>query len=83
LTRITFRLRWRGQRLRVQITPQQAEYQLLDGAELKLRHHGRLITVTMDSPVLQPIPPAPATDRLAQPVGREPLGRRLPGDTTG
>jgi alpha,alpha-trehalose phosphorylase len=83
LTRITFRLRWRGQRLRVQITPQQAEYQLLDGARLKLSHHGQLITLTMGSPVVQPIPPAPPTDRLAQPVGREPLGRRLLGDAAG
>jgi alpha,alpha-trehalose phosphorylase len=83
LARITFRLRWRGQRLRVQITPGEVEYQLLDGTGLKLSHHGQLIALTMDSPVVQPIPPAPPTEPLAQPVGREPLGRRLPGDVAG
>jgi alpha,alpha-trehalose phosphorylase len=83
LTRIAFRLRWRGQRLRVEISPGQAEYQLLDGAGLELSHHGQLITLTMDSPVVQPTPPAPPTEHLTQPVGREPLARRLPGDAAG
>ncbi|MBV8541388.1 MAG: glycoside hydrolase family 65 protein [Pseudonocardiales bacterium] len=83
LTRITFRLRWRGRRLQVRITPGQAEYQLLDGAELALSHHGRPITLTGDSPVVEPVPLAPPTDDLAQPVGREPLARRLSGDVAG
>jgi alpha,alpha-trehalose phosphorylase len=77
LTRITFRLRWRGRRLRVQITPAQAEYRLLDGDELRLSHYGQLVTVRADPPLVRPIPPTPPTDHLAQPVGREPLARRL------
>jgi alpha,alpha-trehalose phosphorylase len=77
LTRITFRLRWRGRRLRVQITPGQAEYRLLDGDELELSHYQQLVTVTADHPLVRPIPPTPPTDHLAQPVGREPLARRL------
>jgi alpha,alpha-trehalose phosphorylase len=77
LARITFRLRWRGRRLRVQITPGQAEYRLLDGDELELSHYGQLVTVTADPPLVRPIPPLPPTDHLAQPVGREPLARRL------
>ncbi|MGH3618786.1 MAG: glycosyl hydrolase family 65 protein, partial [Pseudonocardiaceae bacterium] len=80
LTRITFRLRWRGRRLRVEITPGHTEYQLLEGAGLELRHHGQPVTVTMDAPVMQTIPPVPSTDHVAQPQGREPLARRLPGD---
>jgi alpha,alpha-trehalose phosphorylase len=83
LTRIAFRLRWRGRRLRVEITPRHAEYQLLDGAALELSHHGKPITLTMDPPVVQPIPPAPPADHLAQPVGREPLARQLPDDAAG
>ncbi|MGH3774451.1 MAG: glycoside hydrolase family 65 protein [Pseudonocardiaceae bacterium] len=83
LNKITFRLRWRGQRLRVQITPGQAEYQLLEGTELELSHHGQLLTLTADSPAVQPIPPAPPTDQLVQPVGREPLARRPGGDAAG
>jgi alpha,alpha-trehalose phosphorylase len=80
LTRITFRLRWRGQRLRVEITPDQAEYRLLDSTGLELSHHGRPITLNADSPVVLAIPPPPPTDHLTQPVGREPLARRLPDD---
>jgi alpha,alpha-trehalose phosphorylase len=83
LTRITFRLRWRGQRLRVEITPGQAEYRLLDSAGLELSHHGQPITLTKEEPVVLPIPPPPPTDHLAQPVGREPLARRLPDDEPG
>ena len=82
LTRITFRLRWRGRRLQVQITPGQAEYRLLEGVELELKHHGQPITLTVGSPVVQTIPPDPPTDHPTQPVGREPLARRLRGDTT-
>jgi alpha,alpha-trehalose phosphorylase len=76
LTRITFRLRWRGRRLRVQITPGQAEYQLLEGAELDLSHYGQLVTVKTESPQVLSIPPTPPTEHLTQPVGREPLARR-------
>jgi alpha,alpha-trehalose phosphorylase len=83
LTRITFRLRWRGQRLRIQITPGQAEYQLLEGSELELRHHGQVITLTVNSPVVELIPPNPPTNHITHPVGREPLCRRLRGDATG
>ncbi|MGH3813307.1 MAG: glycoside hydrolase family 65 protein [Pseudonocardiaceae bacterium] len=79
LSRITFRLRWRGQRLQVKITPGQAEYQLLEGTELELSHHGQFVTLAAGSPAVQPIPPAPPTDQLTQPVGREPLARRLRG----
>ncbi|MGH3854070.1 MAG: glycoside hydrolase family 65 protein [Pseudonocardiaceae bacterium] len=75
LTRITFRLRWRGRRLRVQITPGQAEYQLLEGPELELRHHGHLITLTPDTPQTAPITASPPTDHPTQPPGREPLAR--------
>jgi alpha,alpha-trehalose phosphorylase len=80
LTRITFRLRWRGRRLQVEITRGEAKYQLLEGTELELRHHGQPITVTVDSPAVQPIPPIPPTDPITQPVGREPLARRLGRD---
>jgi alpha,alpha-trehalose phosphorylase len=83
LTRITFRLRWRGRRLRIQITPGQAEYQLLEGTELELKHHEHSITLTVNSPVIASIPPTPPTSPVTQPVEREPLSRRLHGDTTG
>ncbi len=79
LTRITFRLRWHGQRLRVQITRGQAEYRLLVGDKLELNHYGQPITLIGETPQVQPIPSAPPPDQLVQPVGREPLARRLRG----
>ncbi|MGH3694397.1 MAG: glycoside hydrolase family 65 protein [Pseudonocardiaceae bacterium] len=77
LTRITFRLRWRGQRLRVQITRGTAEYRLLEGEELELNHYGQPITLTGEAPQVRSIPSVPPPDQLVQPVGREPLARRL------
>ncbi|HET9254627.1 MAG TPA: glycosyl hydrolase family 65 protein [Pseudonocardiaceae bacterium] len=77
LTRITFRLRWRGRRLRVQITAGQAEYRLLEGIELELSHYGQRVTIKADSPQVVPIPPPPPVDPLTQPAGREPLARRI------
>ncbi|HYZ37905.1 MAG TPA: glycosyl hydrolase family 65 protein [Pseudonocardiaceae bacterium] len=77
LTKITFRLRWRGQRLRVTITPGHAEYQLLDGTELEFKHHQQTVMITTNSPAVAPIPPAPPTSHITQPVGREPLCPRL------
>jgi alpha,alpha-trehalose phosphorylase len=77
LNGIAFRLRWRGRRLQVHITPGQAEYRLLEGAQLELRHHGQPITLTVGSPETQPIPRLASAAHLAQPPGREPLARRL------
>jgi alpha,alpha-trehalose phosphorylase len=82
LNKITFRLRWRGRRLQVQITPGQAEYQLLEGTTLELKHHKQPITLTLDSPTIRPIPPTPPTDQVTQPTGREPLARQPPHHTT-
>ena len=82
LTRITFRLRWRGRRLRVEIRPGEAEYRLMEGSELEFHHHGERMTLRKDAPVAAPIPPPPPTDHVVQPVGREPLARRLRETTT-
>jgi alpha,alpha-trehalose phosphorylase len=82
LTRITFRLRWRGQRLRVEIKPGEVEYRLMEGSELEFHHHGERMTLRKDAPVVAPIPPTPPTDHVVQPVGREPLARRLRETTT-
>jgi alpha,alpha-trehalose phosphorylase len=76
LTRITFRLRWRGRLLRVRITCGEVEYQLLEGTELELKHHGQPVTLTVGSPMIAPIPPTSPTDPLTQPAGREPLARQ-------
>jgi alpha,alpha-trehalose phosphorylase len=77
LSRIAFRLRWRGRRLLVTITPEQVEYRLLDGPDLELRHHGMPITVPRDGSAIHPIPAFDTVEPVHQPPGGEPLARRI------
>ena len=47
LTRLKFAIGWRGQRLRVDITPGRVRYELIgDGGALELRHEGEALSVT-------------------------------------
>jgi alpha,alpha-trehalose phosphorylase len=75
LSRLTFRLVYRGRRLRVHLQPDAARYELLDGEPLDLVHHGERLTVESGSPEDRPIPPAPARTAPQQPPGRTPPRR--------
>jgi alpha,alpha-trehalose phosphorylase len=78
LTRVAFSIRCRGTaQLRVEIEPKHATYTLVRGDPLKIRHHGRALTVTTDKSQRRAIPPAPALERPTQPPGREPARRRV------
>ena len=76
LTRLAFGMCFRGRRLRVEVTHEQARYSLLQGSRLDLTHHGDAITVTADRPVSRPIPALAATATPTQPHGRSPAPRR-------
>lgn len=76
LTRLAFRLLFRGRRIRVEVDHRQARYALLHGAPLDVAHHGATVTLTPGEPVTRPIPPPPARETLAQPPGRAPTPRR-------
>jgi alpha,alpha-trehalose phosphorylase len=75
LTRLTFRLLYRGRRLLVDVRRDAAEYRLLHGEPLELLHHGEVITVTPGSPEGRPIPPPPRLSPAEQPPGRAPPRR--------
>jgi alpha,alpha-trehalose phosphorylase len=75
LTRLTFRLLYRGRRLRVDVRSDAAEYELLHGEPLELLHHGEAVTVTAGSRERRPIPPAPRRTPPEQPPGRFPPRR--------
>jgi alpha,alpha-trehalose phosphorylase len=60
----------------VEITATQAHYRLLDGPDLELRHHGKLVTVPRDGSASEPVPEPVAVEPVYQPPGREPLARR-------
>jgi alpha,alpha-trehalose phosphorylase len=77
LISLTFRMRYRGRKLRVTITSRRAKYELKDGDPLTLAHHGKQFKLGKD-PVEHTIPSVQAAPRPDQPPGRAPY-RRSPG----
>jgi alpha,alpha-trehalose phosphorylase len=75
ISRLRFRVVYRGRRLTVAVTKQTATYRLEDGEPLDIRHHGRQVTVGHDDVVLE-IPPPPKVDPVHQPIGCAPKRRR-------
>src|SRR5215471_12259212 len=75
LERLTFRLVFRGCRLRVEVKAKEATYRLIEGPQLTVRHHGEEILLPVNVPVTRSIPPIQAGPRPTQPAGREPAAR--------
>jgi alpha,alpha-trehalose phosphorylase len=75
LTRLTFRLVYRGSRLRVDVHPEETRYELLHGEPLEFLHHGEPVAVGPDSPQIRAVPAAPRRTAPPQPAGR-PVPRR-------
>jgi alpha,alpha-trehalose phosphorylase len=75
LQHLAFRVLYHNQRIRIEVTPKEATYQLLDGPPLKTRHHGEEITLTVDEKITRPIPAVKPGPRPTQPAGREPISR--------
>ncbi|MEA2444506.1 MAG: alpha,alpha-trehalose phosphorylase, partial [Thermoleophilales bacterium] len=74
LTRLRFRLCFRGRRLRVDVTPEEVTYSLTEGEPLEVSHYGEQLTVTADG-VTRPIDATPAREAPRQPYGRAPSRR--------
>jgi len=74
ITRLRFRVVYRGRKLTVTVTPGKATYRLEDGEPLDIRHHGRQVTVDHTDLVLD-IPPPPQVEPVSQPVGCQPRRR--------
>src|SRR5690606_2235817 len=72
LTRLAFRLLFRGRRLRVAIMPDHARYDLVSGDPLEIIHHGEKITLTTDTVVSRPFPPMTPPPPVSPPWGRNP-----------
>ena len=76
LHRLTFRLVYRGRRLKVDVRHQEAVYTLLEGDALVVAHHGERLRLEVDRPVAREIVPLePISPRPRQPPGREPTRR--------
>ncbi len=76
LTRVAFRVMWRGRRLLVDVRHERARYTVLEGEPIEIVHHGRKVTVEAGKPATLRIPPAPARQAPEQPAGRAPFRRR-------
>ena len=76
LSRLSFRLLFRGRRIRVEMDHEQARYFLLGGAPLDVAHHGDNVTLTPGEPVTRPIPKPLSREAPSQPPGRAPARRR-------
>ncbi|WP_346623600.1 glycosyl hydrolase family 65 protein [Blastococcus montanus] len=74
LSRLRFRVVYRGRRLTVSVEPTKATYRLVDGDPLEIGHHGRRVLVDHADVVLD-IPPPPRVDPVRQPSGRAPRRR--------
>ncbi|WP_104523890.1 glycoside hydrolase family 65 protein [Blastococcus atacamensis] len=77
ITRLRFRVVYRGRKLTVTVEPGRATYRLVDGDPLPIRHHGRQVTVDHADLVLD-VPPPLAVEPVTQPPGREPQRRSRP-----
>ena len=75
LTRLAFRMRFRGRLLAVTLTGESAVYELLGGDPLTVLHHGTPFDLS-DEPTGLEIPKAPSYARPKQPPGREPAMRK-------
>jgi alpha,alpha-trehalose phosphorylase len=75
LTKIAFRMSYRGSRIGVEVRPERAAYRLFAGESLDLTHHGKQFTLGAE-PVILPIPAPPNNPAPHQPHGRAPARRR-------
>jgi alpha,alpha-trehalose phosphorylase len=78
LTRISFGLRWQGRLLRVEIRPDEAEYRLVSGPPMRLRHHGEALALA-DEPQVRTLPAFDPPEPVEQPHGRGPKARHPGG----
>ena len=76
LTRLAFAVKFRGRRLRVEVTGSSARYSLADGGPLQIMHHGKRLKVAVGEVQERPIPAIAPRRPPSQPAGRAPVHRR-------
>ena len=74
ITRLVFRIRYRGRRIAVTAHRDEATFELREGPPITITSHGARLELG-DGTVRQPIPPISRKDPPAQPPGREPRPR--------
>ena len=77
LSRVAFRLMFRGRRLLVEIRRTEATYTLAEGEPVELVHHGETFTLG-NEPVVRKLPPVAHREPPQQPPSRAPRRRAQP-----
>jgi alpha,alpha-trehalose phosphorylase len=77
LTRLAFRLRFRGRRMKVDVEHSAATYTLIAGEAMEIQHYGEALTLEPEREVQRRIPALPERPAPRQPPGRAPA-RRMP-----
>ncbi|HEU5307394.1 MAG TPA: glycosyl hydrolase family 65 protein [Acidimicrobiia bacterium] len=72
ISRVCFRLAYRGRRLKVEIVPGSARYELVAGDPLEVLHHGRAARLVAASPTELAWQAPPPVAEVGPPPGREP-----------
>jgi alpha,alpha-trehalose phosphorylase len=81
LSRIAFRLTFRGRLLHVEVTPASATYTLADGKPIEILHYEKPFTLTAERPVVRDVPEFGHLEPPLQPPGRAPRRRKQqPGE---
>jgi alpha,alpha-trehalose phosphorylase len=74
ISRLEFRVRYRGRRVAVTVDHEQANYDLRDGDPITIEHHSKAFELG-DKPQRRSIPSPPRLPRPEQPPGRAPVPR--------
>jgi alpha,alpha-trehalose phosphorylase len=72
LNRVSFGLIYRDRRLRVEVRPQGARYELLEGDAVDVVHDGETLTLAPSAPQTRPLVAVPPRARPSQPPRRSP-----------
>jgi len=80
IERLSFRMLFRGRRLKVEVDSGEAVYTVVNGSPLEIVHHGEPAEISPESAVSLPIPPAPRPSPVRHPRGRAPARRRIEDD---
>lgn len=75
LTRLAFRLNFRGRCVQVDINSSTATYSLTTGDPIRIAHHGESLTLSEGKPITMDVPEAPTLEPVRQPAGRAPHRR--------
>jgi alpha,alpha-trehalose phosphorylase len=74
ITRLAFRMRFRGRRLKIHVTAREVVYELIGGDPLEIGHNGERLTLN-GGKVARPVVIPPAGPPPTQPAGRAPRRR--------